>query len=385
MVLISRIIILVLVAMILVNFSGCIKEKKVTQIPESHEDAVIAATNQTPPSEKENEPEITITAFSSVYMRDNFDKKDRNVFTYNLSERYYAVYNLSIKNNGLNAVDFKLNDLHLRAGNEMFNTATLESYDPSMLEVLSDLEKESKIEDMTLYPNQTLSGDAVFRVDSLYNKSFVLIYDTKPITSPSFEKSLEALKKAENFNYSTALGMPPYSDCNERGGMTGYYEPKFDNNCDTWANWVNRSIFDVYQKSDKERMLKSPPNDIPLTEIIYALKVIPEKNLTMFPVTTRFLYYSQFLVIDDSGREITNKSQNDGIAVLSNQTYTFQPWWKLNIPGMNFTNGTVVQMSFGGFFGWPLATRFTLNNQDIILDDKLNIIVVRNSREHFVS
>ncbi len=33
---------------------------------------------------------------------------------YNLTEKYYAVYDLSIKNNGSNNLDFKLNELHVR-------------------------------------------------------------------------------------------------------------------------------------------------------------------------------------------------------------------------------------------------------------------------------
>ena len=45
---------------------------------------------------------------------------------YNITEKYYAVYNLSIKNNGSNNLDFKLNELHVRDGNHIFNTTTLE-------------------------------------------------------------------------------------------------------------------------------------------------------------------------------------------------------------------------------------------------------------------
>ena len=45
-----------------------------------------------------------------------------------ISERYYAAYNLSIKNNGPNTIDFKLNDLRLHEGYRIFNTTILEPY-----------------------------------------------------------------------------------------------------------------------------------------------------------------------------------------------------------------------------------------------------------------
>lgn len=371
---------LALVFIISVTFSGCIEEKKVAMIPESSPEVV-----ETPPFVEENKPEITITAFASVNLRDNFDKKDRNLFTYNISERYYAVYNISIKNNGSDVLDFKVNDLHLRAGNETFNTSSLESGVSSLIEVLSDLEKENKIEDTTLYPNQTLSGDVVFRVNSLYDKSFILMYNTTPVTSASYEKSLNALIKAEDFDYSAALGIPPYSNLSERGGRFGSYEPDLNDYPYIWANWMNRSIFEFFKKSDAENLLKSPPNEIPLTEIKYALKVTSEKNITVLPVRTRFSYYHLFVVVDDAGNELVNKSRIQGVAILDNQTYKFQPDWALNMPQMNFTNATIVQISFQGLYGWSLAMRMPFVNQDIIFDDKLNINVVRYYPVHMVS
>jgi hypothetical protein len=374
--------ILALVFIISVTFSGCIAEKKVTQIPESsHEMA------ESPPFVEENKPEITITAFTSVYLRDNLDKKDINIFipTYNISERYYAIYNISIKNNGSDVLGFKLNELHLRAGNETFNTTALEPYVSSLIEVLSNLEKENKIEDSILYPNQTLSGNVVFCVNSLYDKSFLLMYNTTPVISASYEKSLDALIKAENFDYSVALGVPPYSNLSERGGMFGSYEPDLNDYPYIWANWMNRNIFEFFKKSDAENLLKSPPNEIPLTEIKYALKVTSEKNISMLPVKTQFFNNHLFVVVDDAGNELVNKSRIQGMAILNNQTYNFQPDLVLNIPQMNFTNATIVQISFQGLYGWSMAMRMPFVNQDIILDDKLNINVVRYYPIHMVS
>jgi len=199
-----------------------------------------------------------------------YNKKYGN--KYDISERYYAVYNLSIKNNGSTTLDFKQSGLHLRDGNYVFNTTSLPPYGSSLLEVLQDLENENKLQDTTLLPDQSLNGTVAFRVNSMYNKSFLLKYDTTTVTSASFEKSIEALAAAEYFDYSVALGMPPYNFCREINGTRGSNEPIFDDlnegSCETWANWVNRSIFEVYKKSDPERMRKS--RLIPTTEMVYA-------------------------------------------------------------------------------------------------------------------
>ncbi|MGB8215951.1 MAG: hypothetical protein WCE94_01510 [Candidatus Methanoperedens sp.] len=356
-----------------------------------------------------DENSIDITLFDeSAYMNSSKDggyiwqvKKENGThnfldnqgrISYNISRVYYAVYNLSIKNNGSTSIDFKLKDLRLHDGGRIFN-ATLEPYwlnGLGLSEILRDLEKQNKIHDTTLLPGQSLTGTVVFRVNSLYNKSFLLMYNTTPITSSSFEKSIEALRTAEHFNYSIALGIPPYSNFSELHGTTGSYEPKFDDLGQTWANWVNRSIFETYQKSDVERMRKSPPDDIPTTEIVYALRVFPEKNISMFPVTTEAYpeyYSSNLLVIDDTGEEMINTSRGiTGVAVLSNRTYTlFKSQAKLIMPRMNFSSASVVQISFDGTYGGPMATRFSYINQNVILDDGLNIIVVSYNPEQFVS
>jgi len=321
--------------------------------------------------------------------REVYNKKYGN--KYDISERYYAVYNLSIKNNGSNTIDFNLNRLRLHEGDRIFNTSTLEPYGgSSLLEVLQGLEKENKLQDATLLPGQSLNGTVAFRVNSLYNKSFLLKYDTTTVTSASFEKTIDALEAAEYFNYSVALGIPPYNLCREINGTRGSNEPIFDDlneiSCETWVNWVNRSIFEVYKKSDMERMQKSPSPLIPVTEMVYALRVIPGRNITMFPVTIRF-DRSHLLVTDDTGDEIINTSRIQGMAVRSNQTYRFKPDWMLNFPGMNISNASVVQISFKAsyitkylFSGTIGGTgRLSYINQDVILDDKLNVIIVRYS------
>lgn len=381
---------MIILLLLSVLFSGCIGEKNIAPAPDStkKEPVDVSSLNITQSSKEENIPEIKITSFSSVYLHDNSnneviylrwetvpDESNRlrsylkndlhiewvtnaqiirddvnttiRVFTnersieivpydkiyrtkYDISERYYAAYNLSIKNNGSNPIDFKLNDLRLHEGDRIFNV-TLEPYWPvslGLLEVLRDLDKENKIHDRTLLPGQSLNGTVVFRVNSLYNESFLLVYNKTPVTCASYEKSIEALRTAENFNYSVALGVPPYCKCNELGGMRGSYEPIFDNNCDTFANWVNRSIFETFQKSDLDNM--------PTTERVYALRVFPEKNIS-------------------------------------------------NMPRMKFSSATVVQISFEGTFGEPIGQGRSFVNQIIILDNELNIIAVSYDPVQFVS
>ena len=433
---------LIICLLLSVLFSGCIEEKKIVQAPDSiQKDAVeVSSPNLTQSSKEENMPEIKITSFSSVYLHDNSNNeviylswenlpgessrllsylkndlhiewvtnaqiirddlnKTIRVFTnersieivpydkiyqtkYDILERYYAAYNLSIKNNGSKPIDFKMNDLRLHEGDRIFNTTTLEHYDgSSSIEVLHALKNENKLQDTILLPGQTLNGTVTFRVNSLYNKSFLLIYNTTPVTTASFEKSLKALWKAEHFKYSMALGVPPYRNCYELSGMNGSYVPIFDDLCDTWANWLNRSIFETFQKSDLERMQKSPDN-IPPIAMVYALKVIPERNITMYPVTTK-KFSSNLVVIDDTGEELINTSRIAGMAVMSNLTYIFKPEGDLNFPGMNLSNASIVRISFFGRYS--SSGRTSINNQDVIMDDKLNIIVVRNYPLHFIS
>jgi hypothetical protein len=154
--------------------------------------------------------------------------------------------------------------------------------------------------------------------------------------------------------------------------------PIFNNNCDTWANWVNRSIFETFQKSDLDNM--------PTTEMVYALRVFPEKNISMFPVKTEF-YFATPLVIDDTGVEIINTSGGiAGLAVFSNHTYTlFKYGEKLNMPRMKFSSASVVQISFEGTFGEPVGQGRSFVNQIIILDNELNIIAVSYDPVQFVS
>ncbi len=372
----TKVVILLLIVTTTVTFSGCVEEKEVIPEPESlHNDTTnISVVNLTLLPGIENGLEIRIVSFSSLYMRDNWDEETREL-TYYPSEWYYAAYNLSIKNNGSDAIDFEVNDLQLRARGRVFNTTTQKLHNSSRLEVLADLGNENRIEDMTLSlsPGQTVNGSVVFCVDSLYDQSFLLMYGAIPVTSASFEESLEVLEAAERFDYSVAFDIPPYDI--ER--VMNSYEPDPEAHW-IWANWVNRSVFEFYKTADFEAVQRSPPDRMPLTVIRYAVKVMPERNITV-------VSGDRLLVIDDFGEELINKSWSEGIAIRRKQSYESQPGRAIEIPQMNIPDATIVQISFEGTIGSDMSMRLSYSNQDVILDDELNMMLARYYPVKFVS
>ena len=90
-----------------------------------------------------------------------------------------------------------------------------------------------------------------------------------------------------------------------------------------------------------------------------------------------------FVVVDDAGEEIINTTRIFGLALLSNQTYSFQPILTMNIPMKNYSNASVVQISFQEIYGESAGQRMTYNNMDIILDNELNIIVIKHSPDQY--
>ncbi len=427
--------------------------------------------NLTLMSGKGHNPEIKIISLSSIYKHDNSDDRENgtvykkmNRNKYEPDKRYYAAYNLSIKNNGSSPLYFKLNELRLREGDNTFNVTPLEPYKSDGLEVLRDLEYENKLQDTTLLPGQSLSGTVAFRVKSLYDESFLLTYNATPVTSATFEKSIEALRTAEDFNYSIALGKLPYIHNTNITRLS--YVPIFNDSFETQANWVNRRIFETFKNSDIERMQNSP--QYIGVEMVYALRVIPDRNITMFPMRSVYQWYlfnwdeipgndsgilldyldqkygidgvktarieksddgntirlyvedidlsltlnnektrvsfgmddgknyefiartengrlniygfrfenPRLLVIDDNGEELINIPDIAGLAVMSNYTYKYRSGWKLDFPGMNISNASVVHISFeAGYYGG--IARITRCNMDVILNEALNVIAVR--------
>jgi hypothetical protein len=344
---------------------------------------------------EDNKSEILTTIGSDSYHDSKKIKKENgNICVYklsdlkhrsNITENCYAVYNLSITNNGSNNLDFKLYDLHIRDGNHMFNTTTIEPEKYSCNnEVLSDLETETKIGDITLFPGQTISGSVIFQVNSLYNESFLLMYNDTPISSASFEKIIKDLRTVEYYDYSVVFGIPPYTDFYKRSS----FEPDLKEYPYIWPNWVNRSVVEFFNKTDSEGLLISSPyysTDIPSTEIVYALKVIPERNITSIfeREITSYGTKNYFIVVDDTGEELINTSRVDKIAILNNQNYEL--YSGNMVPQMNFSNATIVKISYFNEYGWPLAERMPIIDQDLILDDKMNIVAARYHCDKIIS
>lgn len=163
------------------------------------------------------------------------------------------------------------------------------------------------------------------------------MYKETPITSASFEKNIKALRTAERYNYSVASGIPPYNDYSL--DSVDSFEPKLESYPHIFPNWVNRSVFEFFNKADSENMANSSIKYIPYTDIVYALKVIPERNITMLPVKTLFSQNNRlvvkqdptFIVVDDTGEELINASWIDKIAILQNQTYELHSQENVNI------------------------------------------------------
>jgi hypothetical protein len=308
-----------------------------------------------------------------------------NKTEYNITGKYYTVYGLSIKNNGSKNIDFRSSDLSVRTEDNIFNvTIKPENLDSDMLDVLSDLEKETKLENITLSPGQTINGSVVFQVNSLYNESFLLMYNETPVPSTFFEKSIQALNIAEGYNYSVIFGIPPYNSGSPSDNSFNPYIEEFPY---IWANWVNRSIFEFFNRADFEDVEQSFREGKPTISIVYALKVIPERNITFvnhfsivddtgFPV-------NNFIVIDDAGEKLINTSKKfDKTAILKNQTYERLSEENRNITQMNISNANVVRISFKSEYMWG---HYSFIDQDVIMDKELNIIAARNSCRNFVS
>ena len=375
---------LLVVGIILI--SGCIDEEKTNSKTSTNSQSsmnetskeTLAVPDLSQPELMSGEFDINITSYYFVYMRDNevISKKSKYpIPTFDLVEKNYVIYHLSIKNNDTNALNFSINKLQLHTGNQVFTPA-----DPGIIHfmgwVSSEIENENRLNDTLLHPDQTLEGIVIFQVDNyttLFDRSFLLRYNTTSIPSTSYEKSLEALTVAEQFDYSIAFDMPPYD--NHQGGDYSYY-PEPDSTS-VWANWVNRTVFEYYKKYDEMSLPKQKPENIPSVEIAYAVKVIPEQDLTICGPNYRkhgeIYKRTQLYVVDDTEEELFNRSigfRVDGLAILDNQAY----WpFQENMPQMFIPQATIVHISFYSFY----ESRLTHVDQDIILDEQHNIILAR--------
>jgi hypothetical protein len=245
--------------------------------------------------------------------------------------------------------------------------------------MLLELEKTTKIEDKRLYPGQTISGSVIYQVNSSHNSSydnaFQLLYKEIPVSSNSFKKSTEALNLAERYNYSIVFGISPYD-------LYGVF-----------ANYVNKSTIEFIKKRDSDMLLNDSTEnrELPEINVVYAIKVIPEKSIrSIFErnISDPDSYpEKRFIVIDDTGEELINASKTDIIAILKNQTYELHSGGSRyfrgsrDIPQMNFSNATLVITSYQ-YNVAPGLMSFI--DQDLILDDKMNIVEARYNCRNYL-
>ncbi|MPN56811.1 hypothetical protein SDC9_204504 [bioreactor metagenome] len=52
---------------------------------------------------------------------------------------------------------------------------------------------------------------------------------------------------------------------------------------------------------------------------------------------------------------------------------------------MNFSNATVIKISYFNDYGWILAKRMPIIDQDLILNEKMNIVVARYHCDKIIS
>lgn len=403
-------VILILVMLVL---GGCIEDKKVTQSPESlltenvevmqspRATSTFESTDdysyQDPTFSKEKKiPEINLESFSSRYVRKNSKKlKDKWSSDCNLTEKYYAVFHLNINNNHNRTLDFKLLDLQLATGDEKFNATTI--YSEELYPDLNLIE-----ENVTILPGQTINGSVVFQVNSSDSKSFLLLYNSTPLILPSIQKSIETQTTAELFNYSIAFGIPQFNLGNIRDVNIedlGPDELSFEHLPLVWPNWIDRSTIEFYKKLDSQNLennyirkknmdllstiiefyIRRKNKDLPATIIEYSITVMPDRNITLLPG-------DRFIIRDEVEKEIINESLSSGdtgVAILNNQMYEL---YSKDIPQMDFTNASVVQMSFYNSYGTGgLSGRITQNNQFLIIDGNQNIVIALCHQGHFVS
>ena len=373
-------------------FSGCIREDQATTDPTLPSNTATAGATimqipaTTEPkllSSQQSIPEIKLVSFTSAYgMKLYYPEKedDKIIFfdrrsTLNQTEKYYAVYDLSITNNGLNTLNFTIYDMHLRIGDQIFNTTPIEL--PPVYPQFNLM-----AENATISPGQNLTGCIIFQVNSYYGRSFQLMYNSTPIISESFERTVEALTISENFNYSTVFDIPQFNVDGKNVDMDDL-EPDDLQGCSLiWPNWVDRSIVELYKKLDCQTFLNLSVNVkttyLPCALINYELSVAANKNITIMHGDR---IQSQLIIMDDRKEEIFNR-QVDYVAILGDRTYDLN---SENMPQMNISNATIVQTKFRERCGGPLSGRLTSNTQILVLDENQNIVIATYRAGHYVS
>lgn len=408
----SKIVTTVIILLLLsVLFSGCTGEKRIDPGSLYNGSADDNSTNLELPGQEENGTEVSVypsyrgntillenetgieielMSLSNIYSRDNL-----NTIGHNISERYFIVYILSIKNVGSKAFDLRSDEFYMFSGEQkqeqMFKRTTLESGTLGWFGFSDRPEIENNINDTTLLPDQNIHGSVIFSANFPYDGSFLLMYNTTPVNIPSLGKSLDALTTAELFNYSIAIGKPPY--------YADRFEPSYD--VDTynppeaeyyssrsiaypliWSNWVNRSIVEFYDRLDSAEFDRFK-SDLPMLSSVYSSTVIPERNITILAGNR------EVRLIDDKGEVIINKSSfkgKRGISIRKGDTYTtLKEEENIDSRQMTFPHATVVHTTFDNYYGWSMATRINYNDQIVIFDEKQNISAVIYDYAHMVT
>lgn len=383
-----------------VLLSGCIEEKIIephtmntsnisTDSPAFQEISNEESINLTSPSEPllldgenmtEFTPEFTLKSFTWIYVRDSTKNPrpivyDENNLQNHISERRYVVYNLSIKNNGSDTYRFIFSKLCLNSGKGPSIPAFMDKISNYPID-------EIRLGDISLLPGQITEGYAVYNVDSMYNKSFLLMYNSKPISLASFENSVLSIEKADLFDYSIAMEKPPYH-VNDFGLSDTYDPPQPEFYTDRggaysliWSNWVNRSVVEFFKRLDlKELNNIKKVNDLPFTYSTYALKVIPDNNIS--------IHIGNPVVVTGDNNEELISAYYTKTAISDNST--FRQFSDNSAMEMNFSNATLVKIFFDNVYGWNMASRINRNNQVVVLDENRNIVFIGFHYGHFVS
>ena len=260
----------------IILISGCIDEEKTNSKTSTSPGSPINKTpKETSALPEISEPEmipgefgINITSYYFVYMRENLminENISKPIF--DLVEKNYVIYHLSIKNKDTNTLNFSINKLQLHATDQVFTPVypdIIPRYPDNWVYVLSEIKKENRLNDTQLYPGQIMEGIVIFQVDNyttLFDRSFSLKYNRTPISSTSYKKSLEALTVAEQFDYSIAFDMPPYDI---HGGTYSYSPPDDPEDPYFWANWRYLNIIKNMMKCHCQN---KNPNIYPLSKL----------------------------------------------------------------------------------------------------------------------
>lgn len=320
--------------------------------------------------------EFTLESFTGIYTRENpgHDISERQ--SHDILERQCVVYNLLIKNNGSSTHRFTLDKMILMSKKGL----SVPTYIDNASIYRFDETNKIRLYDISLLPGQTIRGYVAFDVDSLYDTSLSLIYDSKPIILTSFENSVLALEKVDLFNYSIAMGKPPYHVGDLKLPDTydppqpEFYTGRGIAYSQIWSNWINRSVVRFFKELDSKELNNiKRDDDIPLTHSTYVLNVVSGKNFSIHRGRTGVV------VITDENNEELLEGYYREMVISDNKT--FKPLYD----NLTISGAALVRMSFYNAYGWYMATRFNYNDQVVVLDGNRNIIFIGFDYRHMVS